>query len=160
MSRSLAIALVFTTLPLAACTTLSGDPAGVAQARSAYFAAWTKNEGETFTTDRLSKVILTTPEFYSIDGMAPTPTIQGWDAYQATWATGMNQFKSAQLVEVSTPNTWNSHDLAATTSECRVTGTMPDGTTLDIPARVTLVFRKVHGQWRIVHENMNVPPKQ
>lgn len=159
MSRLSAIALFLATVPLAACTTLSGDPAGVAKARSAYFAAWTKKDGETFTTDRLSKVVLTTPEFYSIDGMAPTPTIQGWDAYQATWAAGMNQFKSAQLIEVSTPNTWNSHDLAATTSECRVTGTMPDGSKLDMPAMVTLVFRKVHGEWRIVHENMNVQAK-
>lgn len=147
-------------LPLVACSAMRGDPSGVSRAKDAYFAAWTKKDGETFTTDRLSKVILTTDEFYSIDGMAPMPTIEGWDAYQKTWQAGMNQFKNAQLIETSTPRSWNGPGVASTVSECRVTGTMPDGTKLDIPARVTLVYRKFNGQWRIVHENMGVTPQK
>lgn len=157
MSKLVPAALLACLLLSACTTTMKGDPDGVSRAKDAYFAAWTKKDGEAFTTDRLSNVILTSDEFYSIDGMAPTPTIEGWDTYQKTWQAGMNQFKAAQLVEVSTPRTWNGPGVASTVSECRVTGTLPDGNKIDLPARVTLVYRKVNGQWRVVHENMNVP---
>lgn len=136
----------------------SGNAAGVAKAKDAYFAAWTKKDGEAFTTARLAKVIATDEDFFSIDGVAPTPTLTGWKAYESTWAGGMNQFKSAQLIEVSTHRTWVGDDMAATASACRVTGVLGDGTKLDMPANVTLVFKHVDGEWRIVHENMNVPP--
>ena len=135
-----------------------GNAAGVAKAKDAYFAAWTKKDGEKFTTDRLARVIQTTDDFFSIDGVAPTPTLVGWKTYESTWAGGMNQFQAAQLVEVSTHRTWVGDDMAATASACRVTGTLGDGTKLDMPANVTLVFKYIDGEWRIGHENMNVPP--
>jgi ketosteroid isomerase-like protein len=159
MSKFLPIALAASTLLLAACQG-GGDPSGIAKAKDAYFAAWTKSDAEPFTTARLAKVIETSPDFFSIDGMAPSPTLSGWKAYEATWAAGMNQFKSAKLVEVSTHRTWLGNGFAASASEVRVTATMPDGTKLDMPAHVTLVFQQIHGEWRVVHENMNLPPKQ
>lgn len=134
------------------------NAAGVAKAKDAYFAAWTKKDGEAFTTARLANVIDTNEDFFSIDAVAPTPTLAGWKTYESTWAGGMNQFKSAQLIEVATHRTWVGDDMAATASACRVTGVLGDGTKLDMPANVTLVFKLVDGQWRIVHENMNVPP--
>ena len=163
MSRLLAgVLLSVTILPLAACQYGGGgdgDAAGVAKAKDAYFASWTIKDGEKYTTERLSKVMDTSPDFLSIDGMAPTPTIDGWKTYEATWAAGMLQFKAAQLVEVKTQRTWAEDDLAATVSEARVTGTMADGTKLDLPAFITLVYKHSKGEWRIVHENTNLPPK-
>ncbi len=161
MSKAIVVGVLLASLPLGACRVgpESSGESMVGRAKDAYFAAWTKASGEVFTTDRLAGVMLTTPEFYSVDGMVPTPpgpTIDGWEAYQTMWDAGMNQFVTARLIEISTSRSWNGRDLAATTSACRVTGTMSNGQSLDLPANVTLVYRKIGGEWKIVHENMNV----
>ncbi len=152
-----AILTVMLILPLAACQCCKPDAAGVASAKSAYFAAWTVKEGETFTTEKLSHAMSNSPDFYAIDDMAPGQIVDGWKAYSDLWGPGMKQFKTAQLVEVSTNRTWLGTEGAATASTVRITGTKTDGTKLEIPANVTLVYKREGGEWRIVHENMNIP---
>lgn len=161
MSRLLAgVTIVTFVLPIAACQSGgdAADTAGVTKAKDAYFAAWTKKDGETFTTKPLAGIMDTSPDFLSIDGMAPTPVLDGWKTYEATWATGINQFKSTQMFEVATKRTWIEGAMATTVSECRITGTLPDGNKLDMNAFTTLVYRKRNNEWRIVHENTNLPP--
>lgn len=144
-------------LPLTACTCCKPDAAGISSVKNAYFSAWTIKDGETFSTEKLSHAMVNSPDFYSIDDMAPGQTVDGWKAYSDLWTAGMKQFKTAQLVEVSTNRTWLGTDGAATASSVRISGTKTDGTKLEIPANVTLVYKRDGNQWRIVHENMNIP---
>lgn len=144
-------------LPLAACNCCKPDAAGINNVKSVYFNAWTIKDGETFTTEKLSHAMSNSPDFYSIDDMAPGQIVDGWKAYSDLWTAGMKQFKTAQLTEVSTNRTWLGTDGAATASTVKITGTKTDGTKLEIPANVTLIYKRDNNQWRIVHENMNIP---
>jgi hypothetical protein len=145
------------------------EPKGLAAARTAYFDAWTKSPGQTWTPAKLQAVLGSGEAFVSIDGMVPPAGVHGspgpvftdTKAFLAHWSGpgGMNAFTEAKLAEVRTIRTWGGGGLVGSVSEVNVSGTLPDGNRLSMPAYVTLVFTadaKSPTGWRLVHENMNL----
>lgn len=145
------------------------SPKGVAAARAAYFDSWTKTVAQTWTPAKLEAALGSGAGFVSVDGMVPPAGVNGSPgpvftdakAFVAHWSgpAGINAFKEAKLVEVKTLQSWGGKGVAGSVSEVSVTGTLPDGNKLAMPAHVTLIFvedAKAPGGWRLVHENMNL----
>lgn len=140
----------------------SGDPAALGTAKAAFFAGWTKSANSQFTMDPLSKVVTTTDEFLSFDGMSHgTTVIQGWKPYAAMWGPGMNGFTTASLSEAKSLRTWCQGDTAVTASLARIQGTMPNGQSMDMMGHITLVYKWDSATgWRVVHEHMSLPVRE
>jgi ketosteroid isomerase-like protein len=89
---------------------------------------------------------LTTPREYA-----------GYDAYKKDWASlfdsaqGPIQFDISDLVIEADGNMAYSHSLQHSNY------TTKDGTRNDAIVRVTDVYRKIGGQWLVVHEHVSVP---
>jgi ketosteroid isomerase-like protein len=140
---------------------LSGDVSGPKATVDAFFEAWTKEPGETFTTARLGRTIVGTDEFLSFDGMSQNDTvIQSWNEYAGVWGPGMNQFTRATLRPTDQFKLSRSGDLALWAGLVRVYGEMPGGQTLDQSGHMTLVLRRTGDGWRIVHEHMSLGVKR
>jgi ketosteroid isomerase-like protein len=138
----------------------SADLDGAQAAVDSFFAAWTKREGEVFTTERLGRVVANSDQFLSFDGMAPKTVIKGWNEYSATWGPGMNQFTSATLSAAEPISLTGSGSMAVWCGIASIKGNMPDGSKRDMPGHLTLVLSKQSGQWRIVHEHMSLGVKR
>ncbi len=139
----------------------SGGLESLNVAKSAFFDSWTKNAGETWTTERLSRVLENSDAFLSFDGMSTDKTVvRGYAQYAAIWGPGMGGFKTARLSETENVHTWLSSDMAVTASIVRVQGEMADGTKLDIPGHMTLAWNRKGSSWSLVHEHMSLGVKQ
>lgn len=163
--RALAASLLLACLILGCQATRQGvSSEGIASlnvAKTAFFDSWTKNAGETWTTEKLSRVLDNSPMFLSFDGMSADKTVvRGYAQYAAIWGPGMSGFKTARLSETDAVSTWVSEDLAVTASIVRVQGELGDGTKLDMPGHMTLAWERVTGGWRLVHEHMSLGVKQ
>ncbi len=164
--RAFASSLLLSALILGCQATRQGvSSEGVASlslAKSAFFDSWTKNAGETWTAEKLSRVLDNSEMFLSFDGMSSDQTVvRGYAKYAAIWGPGMNGFKTASLSETNVVSTWVSADMAVTASIVRVQGEMADGTKLDMPGHMTLTWQSVgNDAWRIVHEHMSLGVKQ
>ncbi len=135
--------------------------AGVKAAKTAFLASWTKQPGEMFTTDQLSKTVMTSSDFLSFDGMSQAKTvIEGWDEYASIWGPGMNGFTKASMTEIKALRTWADDDMGITASIVRIQGEMPNGQTLDVQGHLTLVFRPTDKAWSVVHEHMSMPVRE
>ena len=139
----------------------SGGLESLNVAKSAFFDSWTKNEGETWTPERLSRVLENSDAFLSFDGMSADKTVvRGYAQYAAIWGPGMAGFKTAHLVETENVHAWLSSEMCVTASIVRVQGEMLDGTKLDIPGHLTLAWNREGSSWRLVHEHMSLGVKQ
>lgn len=140
----------------------AGDPAALGATKAAFFAGWTKPANAQFTMDPLSKVVSTTDEFLSFDGMSQgTTVIQGWKPYAAMWGPGMNGFTTASLSEAKSLRTWCDGNTAVTASLARIQGTMPNGQSMDMLGHITLVYKWDNASgWRVVHEHMSLPVRE
>jgi len=160
--RTLCVPLLFAAL-LAGCRSMlsDGPPSleSLEQAKQAFLGAWTKNPGDTFTTEKLSRVI-DGDAFVSFDAMSKDKTvIRGFDAYAAIWGPGMVGFKTARLSETENVHVWMGRDHAITASIVRIEGEMVDGTRLDMPGHLTLGWHRRGDEWRLIHEHMSLGVK-
>jgi ketosteroid isomerase-like protein len=155
-------------LPLTGCVFVAhdehhaprNDVAGLTAAKQAFLDAWTKREGETWTTAKLDQSIDGTEEFLSFDAMSQEKTvIRGHDAYTAIWGPGINGFATARLSETEAVRTWAQGDLGVTCSLVRVEGTQADGKKLDLLGHMTLAWKRGKSGWRVVHEHMSLGVK-
>jgi hypothetical protein len=137
----------------------------ISETKTAFLAAWTKEPGQTFTTQKLSQVVSTTMDvpsarFLSFDGMSPTSTVlEGWETYSALWGPGMNGFTKASLTEVRPVGSWANDTMGVTASIVRIYGEMPDGKVMDTQGHLTLTYQKFGDSWRIIHEHMSLGVK-
>lgn len=142
-------------------TTVAANTASLNAAKAAFFEGWVRKNGTTFTTEKLSRVVDTSEDLLSFDGMSKDKTvISGWKAYSAIWGPGMNNFTNATLSELTALRTWVDGDLAITASIARIYGELPNNQKLDVQGHLTLGWKKDAGQWRIVHEHMSLGVKQ
>ncbi|QOI99596.1 MAG: nuclear transport factor 2 family protein [Phycisphaeraceae bacterium] len=144
----------------AARTASDLDQANLLAARDAYFAAWTKGPGP-FDMAALERVCDNTSTFLSFDAISPSTTIiRGWGAYAGIWSQALAGYTSASLTPDEHLAAFMTGHSAWTASLARVNGTLPDGTVLDVPVHVTLVWQ-LHGrEWRIVHEHVSAPVRR
>jgi ketosteroid isomerase-like protein len=132
----------------------------VSQTKKAFLAAFAKQEGETFTTDRLAAVVDPTADFLSFDAVSQNKTVlSGWTEYAGVWGPGMNAFKTAHVTETKNLREWIDERSATTASLVRIYGELPDGSKIDMPGHLTLTYRRQGDQWRVVHEHMSLNVK-
>jgi ketosteroid isomerase-like protein len=72
---------------------------------------------------------------------------------------------AAWVASFEGPITWDNRDIVVTAAEdvafasmlCRVTGTLANGTRIDMFFRKTLGFQRRAGRWMITHDHASVP---
>ena len=88
--------------------------------------------------------------------MIPPRQYVGAKAYAKDWTDFLGMFKSLKL-EISDLSVTADGTMGFGHSIQRVTGTDTKGQPVDLTVRVTDVYRKIKGNWLIVHEHVSVP---
>jgi ketosteroid isomerase-like protein len=81
----------------------------------------------------------------------------GATAYRKDWAGFLGSFNGPVKFEVSDLSVAADGTMGFSHSIQHVTGTDTKGQPVDLTVRVTDVYRKVKGNWLIVHEHVSVP---
>jgi len=96
------------------------------------------------------------PDIVAFDAIAQLQ-FKGADAYRKHWETCMAMCPGPMIFELHELQITASDDLAFVHSLDRCGGTGPDGKEMTGWMRMTACFRKLHGQWRVVHEHFSAP---
>jgi uncharacterized protein (TIGR02246 family) len=116
---------------------------------------WTKAAQEK-NLDGVMSIYQRGPSLVAYD-LVPPLQYKGWDAYRADYKAFFDQydgpieFEFRDLVIDADATFGYSHELQ------RVSGTLKGGRKAAFWLRVTDVYRKIGGQWRVVHEHVSVP---
>jgi ketosteroid isomerase-like protein len=112
---------------------------------------WTKAAHEK-NVDGVMAIYQRGPSLVAYD-LVPPLQYKGWDAYQAFFDQydGPIEFEFRDLAIAAGATFGYSHELQ------RVSGTLKGGQKTAFWLRVTDVYRKIGGQWRVVHEHVSVP---
>ena len=89
--------------------------------------------------------------------VVPPRQYVGVEAYRKDWQTFFDTFDGPITVELTDLDVAADRNLAYSHSIQRVAGTDKQGKKLDLTVRVTDVYKKAHGQWEIIHEDVSVP---
>ena len=96
------------------------------------------------------------PDFRLFDIMPPLEH-RGRDAYRKIWEMCIPSFEGPLDCEIRDLSITAGDDMAFSHGLYRFTGTMTDGTKMDMWARGTVCYRKVDGKWVITHDHHSVP---
>ena len=116
---------------------------------------WTKAAQEK-NVDGVMSIYQRGPALVAYD-LVPPLRYKGWDAYRADYKAFFDQydgpieFECRDLVIDADATFGYSHELQ------RVSGTLKGGRKTAIWLRVTDVYRKIDGQWLVVHEHVSLP---
>ena len=116
---------------------------------------WTKAAQEK-NVDGVMSIYQRGPSLVAYD-LVPPLQYKGWDAYRDDYKAffdhydGPIEFEFRDLVIAAGETFGYSHELQ------RVSGTLKGGQKMAFWLRVTDVYRKIGGQWRVVHEHVSVP---
>ena len=116
---------------------------------------WTKAAQEK-NVDGVMSIYQRGPSLVAYD-LVPPLQYKGWDAYRADYKAffdhydGPIEFEFRDLVIAAAATFGYSHELQ------RVSGTLKGGQKAAFWLRVTDVYHKIGGQWRVVHEHVSVP---
>jgi ketosteroid isomerase-like protein len=116
---------------------------------------WTKAAHEK-NVDGVMSIYQRGPSLVAYD-LVPPLQYKGWDAYRDDYKAFFDQydgpieFEFRDLVIAAGETFGYSHELQ------RVSGTLKAGQKMAFWLRVTDVYRKIGGQWRVVHEHVSVP---
>jgi ketosteroid isomerase-like protein len=80
------------------------------------------------------------------------PGERGWDQLAARWRMVKSRYRSSTL-QVERISEHVTPDMAVTVELARGDAKFSDGSSGPIALRVTHVFRREHGQWRLVHRH-------
>jgi ketosteroid isomerase-like protein len=89
--------------------------------------------------------------------MVPPLEQKGWDALRRSWGIALGSFEGPIEYEVDHLDICTSGDVAFSRSLAHFGGTSKDGKRVMNHLRSTLGFRKIGGQWKLVHEHFSVP---
>ena len=116
---------------------------------------WTKAAHEK-NVDGVMSIYQRGPSLVAYD-LVPPLQYKGWDAYRDDYKAFFDQydgpieFEFRDLVIAADATFGYSHELQ------RVSGTLKGGQKAAFWLRVTDIYRKIGGQWRVVHEHVSVP---
>jgi uncharacterized protein (TIGR02246 family) len=96
------------------------------------------------------------PDVFVFDLVPPRQYV-GAAAYSKDWQALFAGFSGPVHIEISDLAISSDGTIAYSHSIQRITGADPSGAKVDITARVTDIYRKVEGDWRIVQEEVSVP---
>ncbi|SRR6266851_6299396 len=106
--------------------------------------------------DAIMKVYVPDQTLFVFDVVPPRQYV-GAAAYRKDWQQFLGIFPGPITFEVSDFTVVSDHNLAYGHSIQRVAGTDKAGKAIDLTARVTDVYKKIKGQWLVIHEHVSVP---
>ena len=106
--------------------------------------------------DAIMKVYVPDQSLVVFDVVPPRQYV-GAAAYRKDWQEFLAMFNGPITFEISDLDTMAGDDLAYSHSIQRVAGTDKKGNKIDLTVRVTDGYKKLGGNWLIVHEHVSVP---
>jgi uncharacterized protein (TIGR02246 family) len=82
---------------------------------------------------------------------------KGEEAVRRSWSFALGSFEGPIEYEVDHLDISISGDIAFSRSLAHYGGTTKEGTRITNHLRSTLGFRKIEGQWKVIHEHLSVP---
>jgi ketosteroid isomerase-like protein len=107
-------------------------------------------------TDLQAAMAFYAPEMVAFDVEPPLKHV-GAEAKRRNWAAAFAVYQRPIGYEVRDLTITVSGDMAVTHSLNRITGTLKNGGAADLWLRSTTCFRKIDGDWLIVHDHASVP---
>ena len=89
--------------------------------------------------------------------VVPPRQYVGANAYRRDWQDFFAHVKGPLKFEISDLGVTTDGRLGYSHSIQRVSGTDSKGQPIDLTVRVTDVYRKINGNWLIVHEHVSIP---
>jgi uncharacterized protein (TIGR02246 family) len=102
------------------------------------------------------KVYVPDESLFVFDVIPPRQYV-GAKAYAKDWTDFFGTFQGPLKIEISDLSVTADGTMGFGHSIQRVTGTTTKGQPVDLTVRVTDVYRKINGNWLIVHEHVSVP---
>ena len=96
------------------------------------------------------------PDIVSFD-LVPPLSYVGAEVYRQPWEATFEAYQDPIDYEVHDLHITTNHDVAFSYSLNRMRGTLKDGQQTDFWLRWTACYRKIDGNWLIVHEHVSVP---
>lgn len=90
-------------------------------------------------------------------GIMPPLQHRGTDAYRELWEQCFPSFQDAIAYDIRDLSITIGDDVAFSHSLNRMTGTTIKGEKIDNWMRVTVCYRKLDGNWKVLHEHVSVP---
>jgi uncharacterized protein (TIGR02246 family) len=145
----------------AALTSVAYPPAAKADARSEIQALVDRLivAFKAKDVDAIMKAYVPDQTLFVFDVVPPRQYV-GAAAYRKDWQDFLAIFAGPITVELSDFAVVSDHNLAYSHGIDRVTGTDKAGKAgkaIDLTVRVTDVYKKIKGQWLIIHEHVSVP---
>ena len=78
---------------------------------------------------------------------------RGWEQLSARWRMVTGRYRSSTALEIERVSEHITNDLAVTVEIARSVAEFADGSKGPIALRVTHVFRREEGEWRLVHRH-------
>jgi uncharacterized protein (TIGR02246 family) len=106
--------------------------------------------------DAIMKVYVPDQTLFVFD-VEPPQQYVGAAAYRKDWQAFVDSFNGAITFELTDLDITTDDNLAYSHSIQRVAGTDQQGKKLDLTVRVTDVYKKINGNWLVIHEHVSVP---
>jgi len=129
----------------------SGDEASIRALESRFVAAVNAKD-----VNAIMKVYVPDDSLFVFDVVPPRQYV-GARAYAKDWTDFLGTFNGPLKFEISDLSVTADGTMGFGHSIQRVTGTDTKGQPVDLTVRVTDVYRKIKGNWLIVHEHVSVP---
>jgi len=147
-TAAIVLATCMTAMPAQAA---SRDEAAIRDLESRFATAFNAKD-----IDAIMKVYVPDESLLVFD-VVPPRQYAGAKAYRKDWEGFLALFQGAPKFEVTDLNVVAVGSLGYGHSIQHVSGTDTKGQPIDLTVRVTDVYRKVKGNWLIVHEHVSVP---
>jgi ketosteroid isomerase-like protein len=131
--------------------TVKDDEAAIQALEDRFTAAF--NAGD---IDAIMKNYIPDKSFILFD-VVPRKEYIGADAYRKAWIEMFSRFKGTPKIVITDLSITVDGNVGFSHSFMRVTGTDIQGHSIDRTVRVTDGYRKIGGNWLIVHEHISVP---
>jgi len=152
IANLLAVAICASVAVLSLCPAAKADAQSDIRALENQFIAAFKAKD----VDAIMKVYVPDQSLFVFDVVPPRQYV-GAAAYRKDWQDFLGSLDGPITVELSDFAVVSDHNLAYGHSIQRVAGTDKQGKKLDLTVRVTDVYKKIKGQWLVIHEHVSVP---
>jgi uncharacterized protein (TIGR02246 family) len=106
--------------------------------------------------DAIMKVYVPDQTLFVFDVVPPRQYV-GAAAYRKDWQEFLDGFNGPITAELTDLDITADDSLAFSHSIQRVAGTDKKGNKVDLTVRVTDVYKKINGNWLVIHEHVSVP---
>ena len=149
LARLVGGAVVLTLLALLLCPPAKADAR--ADIKDRFIAAVKAKD-----LDAIMKVYVPDQTLFVFDVEPPRQYV-GAAAYRKDWQAFLDSFNGPITFELTDLDIATDDNLAYSHSIQRVAGTDKQGKKLDLTVRVTDVYKKINGNWLVIHEHVSVP---